>query len=383
VGAARRFQRSAGGEGASRPDRPRSHDLAAQVRVESDESEKELSHLLEIEDLEVHYEGPRGPVRAVDKLTLQIEKGETYALVGESGCGKTATGLAILRLVEPGWIAAGRILLEGRDLTRLNERAMRKVRGGRVGMVFQEAAAALNPVMRVGSQIAEALRIHRGMTRREARLEAVRLLGLVALADPERQARAYPHELSGGMKQRVMLAIALSCSPSLLIADEPTTALDVTIQAQILALLRRLKADLGLTVLLITHDLGVVAENADRVGVMYTGRLVEESPVQGLFDDPKHPYTRGLLRSMPQADPGSRAGTQGGRLRLHTLPGSVPDASDPPPGCRFHPRCSEVFEPCSFSEPDDFVVGPGRRVACFLHDPKIATGVASRNGSSK
>jgi oligopeptide/dipeptide ABC transporter ATP-binding protein len=299
-------------------------------------------------------------------LTLQIEKGETYALVGESGCGKTATGLAILRLVEPGWIAAGRVLLEGRDLTGLNEREMRKVRGGRVGMVFQEASAALNPVMRVGSQISEALRIHRGMTRREAKREAVELLGLVALADPERQARAYPHELSGGMKQRVMLAIALSCSPSLLIADEPTTALDVTIQAQILALLRQLKADLGLTVLLITHDLGVVAENADRVGVMYTGRLAEESPVEGLFDDPKHPYTRGLLRSMPRSTPGSSAGRQ----RLPTLHGSVPDPSEPPTGCRFHPRCPEIFEPCSTSEPADFDGGPGRRVACFLHDPK-------------
>jgi oligopeptide/dipeptide ABC transporter ATP-binding protein len=333
-----------------------------------------MSRLLEIEDLEVHYDGPRGPVRAVDRLSLGIEKGETYALVGESGCGKTATGLAILRLVEPGWIASGRILLEGRDLTALDERAMQKVRGGRVGMVFQEASAALNPVMRVGSQIAEGLRIHRGMTRREAKRRAVELLDRVALADPERQARAYPHELSGGMKQRVMLAIALSCSPSLLIADEPTTALDVTIQAQILALLRSLKAELGLTVLLITHDLGVVAENADRVGVMYTGRLAEESPVDGLFDDPRHPYTRGLLRSMPRATPGAPAGPR----RLPTLPGSVPDPAEPPAGCRFHPRCPEVFEPCPRSEPADFDAGPGRRVACFLHDPKL---VSSAGGS--
>ena len=281
-------------------------------------------------------------------MSLRVERGETYALVGESGCGKTATGLAILRLVEPGRITGGKIVFDGGDLLQLDERAMRRVRGGGVGMVFQEAAAALNPVMRVGAQIVEGVRIHRGMRRREAWDEAVRLLRLVALNDPERNVRAYPHELSGGMKQRVMLAIALSGSPSLLIADEPTTALDVTIQAQILALLRRLKEQLGLTVLLITHDLGVVAENADRVGVMYAGRLVEESPVTGLFEDPKHPYTRGLLRSMPQAHRPARAGGDGHRARLPTLPGSVPDPSDPPPGCRFHPRCP--MEWCSMVE---------------------------------
>jgi len=339
-----------------------------------------MSNLLEIEDLKIHYDGPTGAVPAVDGLSLRVERGETYALVGESGCGKTATGLAILRLVEPGRIVSGRIRLEGRELTALDEREMRKVRGGKVGMVFQEASAALNPVMRVGSQVAEALRIHRGMTRKEARREAVELLGLVALADPERQARAYPHELSGGMKQRVMLAIALSCSPSLLIADEPTTALDVTIQAQILALLRRLKDELGLTILLITHDLGVVAENADRVGVMYAGRMVEESRVEGLFDDPRHPYTRGLLRSMPQAGAIGEAGPDGGRIRLYTLPGSVPDPSSPPSGCRFHPRCPEVFEPCAISEPGEFPGGEGRRVACFLHDPNLAA--SSRGGGS-
>ncbi len=328
-----------------------------------------MGALLEIEDLQVHYDGPLGPVRAVDGVSLRVERGETYALVGESGCGKTATGLAILRLVEPGRITAGRILFDGRNLMDLDEREMRRVRGGGVGIVFQEAAAALNPVMRVGAQIVEGIRIHRRMSRREAWDEAVRLLRLVALNDPERNVRAYPHELSGGMKQRVMLAIALSGSPSLLIADEPTSALDVTIQAQILDLLRRLKNELGLTVLLITHDLAVVAENADRVGVMYAGRLAEESPVAGLFEDPKHPYTRGLLRSMPEPSRSAGVKTDRHRPRLPTLPGSVPDPSDPPPGCRFHPRCSEVFEPCSTLEPGDLDVGPGRRAACFLYDP--------------
>ena len=317
--------------------------------------------LIQVEDLRVHYPGDAAPVRAVDGISFRLERGETYALVGESGCGKSATGLAILRLVEPGRIVGGRVLLEGRELTGLAEREMRKVRGARIGIVFQEPAAALNPVMRVGSQVSEALRIHRGLSRRECRDEAVRLLNLVALPDAERQARAYPHELSGGMMQRVMLAIALSCGPALLIADEPTTALDVTIQSQILGLLRRLKEELGLTVLLITHDLGVVAENADRVGVMYAGRIVEEAPAVALFESPGHPYTRGLIRSMPGATPR-------GDGRLPTLPGSVPDAADPPPGCRFHPRCPERFGPCNVTEPADVSVAPGHRVACLLHD---------------
>jgi oligopeptide/dipeptide ABC transporter ATP-binding protein len=231
-------------------------------------------------------------------------------------------------------------------------------------MVFQEAAAALNPVMRVGAHVSEALRIHRGMSRREARSEAVRLLGEVALADPEAQARAYPHELSGGMKQRVMLAIALCCSPSLLIADEPTTALDVTIQAQILSLLRDLRDRFDLTVLLITHDLGVVAENADRVGVMYAGRLVEEGPVADLFRDARHPYTQGLLRSTP----GFEEAPADGSRRLRTLAGGVPDPSSPPSGCRFHPRCSRRFDPCAVVEPADSRSGDGRRVACLLYE---------------
>jgi len=322
-----------------------------------------LEPLLQIDGLQVHYPGDDAPVRAVDGVDFSLRRGETYALVGESGCGKSATALSILRLVDPGQIVGGRILFEGQDLLRLTEKQMRSVRGGRIGMVFQEAAAALNPVMRVGSQVTEALRAHRKMSRREAWQQAVEMLARVALSDPERQARAYPHELSGGMKQRVMLAIALACSPALLIADEPTTALDVTIQAQILALLRQLRAEMDLTVLLITHDLGVVAENADRVGVMYAGLLVEESNVGDLFAEPKHPYTRGLLRAMP----GAGRSSAGESRYLRTLPGAVPDPADPPPGCRFHPRCSEAFDPCSNTVPEETELADGRRVACFLY----------------
>jgi oligopeptide/dipeptide ABC transporter ATP-binding protein len=323
-----------------------------------------LPVLLEVDRLEVEFPGADGgqPVRAVDGVSFAVEQGETFALVGESGCGKSATALALLRLVEPGRIVGGRVLFEGQDLLQLDERRMRRIRGGRIGMVFQEAAAALNPVMRIDAQVSESLRIHKRMSRREARSEAIRLLGTVALPDPERQARAYPHELSGGMQQRVMLAIALSCAPALLIADEPTTALDVTIQAAILALLRRLRQELRLTVLLITHDLRVVAENADRVGVMYAGRLVEQAPVVELFRDPRHPYTRGLLASLPGRTP--RAASR----RLETIPGSVPDMAHPPSGCRFHPRCPQRFDPCASRTPRDVVLGERRAVACFLHE---------------
>jgi oligopeptide/dipeptide ABC transporter ATP-binding protein len=319
--------------------------------------------ILKIRDLHVHYDSATGPVRAVDGVSLDLQRGETYALVGESGCGKTATALSVLRLVEPGRVVSGEILFEGRDLLQLSEKEMCGVRGNRIGMVFQEAAAALNPVLRVGAQVGESLRVHRGIGKKEALSEAVELLRAVRLADPERQARAYPHELSGGMKQRAMLAAAIACRPALLIADEPTTALDVTIQAQILELLRGLRDELGLTILLITHDLGVVAENADRVGVMYAGRLVEESPAGPLFRDPRHPYTRGLLASLPGASEASD-----GSRRLPSLPGSVPDPVKPPPGCRFHPRCPQVFDPCRDEEPAAIPTGEGRQAACFLYD---------------
>jgi peptide/nickel transport system ATP-binding protein/oligopeptide transport system ATP-binding protein len=323
-----------------------------------------MSRLLEVKDLCVQYPGTRAaaPVRAVDGMSFSMERGRTYALVGESGCGKSATALALMRLVEPGVITGGEILFEGNDLLKCTERQMRAVRGARIGMVFQEAAAALNPVMRIGAQVSEPLRIHRKLSRARAWEEAVRLLAMVALPDPAAQAKAYPHELSGGMKQRVMLAIGLACSPTLLIADEPTTALDVTIQAQILALLRSLRSQLELTVLLITHDLGVVAENADRVGVMYSGRLVEEAQVGELLEDPKHPYTRGLLTAQPRGLAG------GGDRRLPTIPGAVPDPSEPPTGCRFHPRCPEAFDLCPSQVPADSALDGDRRVSCFLHE---------------
>jgi oligopeptide/dipeptide ABC transporter ATP-binding protein len=323
-----------------------------------------MAPLLSIEGLDVRYENPRGDVRAVDGLDLTLDAGETYALVGESGCGKTATAYAILRLVEPGRIAGGRILFQGRDLLTLSEKEMRRVRGAGIGIAFQEPGAALNPVLKIGTQVGESLRIHKGFSRKAAWSEAVRLLEAVSLPDPERQAGSYAHELSGGMKQRAMLAIALSCGPALLIADEPTSALDVTIQAQILELLRKLKAEYKLTVLLITHDFGVVAEVADRVGVMYAGRLVEEAGARELFADPKHPYTRALLRAMPEESDDGRG------KRLRALPGSAPDPVAPPPGCRFHPRCPEVFAPCAAIDPKLVALSGGRRVACHLHVPE-------------
>jgi oligopeptide/dipeptide ABC transporter ATP-binding protein len=322
-----------------------------------------MPSLLEIRGLKVEYASRRGPVRAVDGLDLAVERGSTYALVGESGSGKTAAAYSILRIVEPGRITGGRIVFDGRDLLTLPEKEMRKVRGGAIGIAFQEPGAALNPVLKIGTQVGEALRIHRGLSRKQAWAEAVRLLAEVSLPDPERQASAYAHELSGGMKQRVMLAIALSCRPKLLVADEPTSALDVTIQAQILALLRRLKAEHDLTVLLITHDFGVVAEVADRVGVMYAGKLVEESGARGLFEDPKHPYTRALLAAIPEDDPGGA-----GRRRLVALPGNVPDPAAPPPGCRFHPRCPERLPRCDLDVPPDTELDGGRKVACHLYD---------------
>ncbi|HEY2514463.1 MAG TPA: ABC transporter ATP-binding protein [Polyangiaceae bacterium] len=294
----------------------------------------------------------RRAVRAVDGVSFDVAEGTTVGLVGESGCGKSVTSLSILRLVPdpPGRIESGAITFRGRDLLALPEREMRAVRGDQISMIFQEPMTSLNPVYTVGSQIVEAIRLHRKVSRGEAHERAVHMLRQVGIPSPEESARSYPHELSGGMRQRVMIAMALSCDPSLLIADEPTTALDVTIQAQILELLRRLQSELGMSVLLITHDLGIVAEYARHVLVMYAGKIVESAPVVDLFGRPRHPYTLGLLESAPRA--GARFRARGERVRLPTIEGMVPDLAHLPPGCRFQDRCPMAIDRCRAEEPE-------------------------------
>ena len=330
--------------------------------------------LLEVEDLRVEFAAAEGRVRAVDGVSFQIREGETLGLVGESGCGKSITALSILRLIAPpGRITGGRILYRGRDLLTVSEPEIRKVRGKEIALVFQEPVAALNPVFTIGSQISEAIRVHNRVSRKEAMAEAVRLLRLVQIPDPERRIHEYPHQMSGGMCQRVMIAMALSCKPSLVIADEPTTALDVTIQAEILDLLRRLREQFSLSVLLISHNLGVIAESAHRVAVMYAGRIVEEAPVRELFASPKHPYTLGLLRSVPKLGERGRSG----RRRLTAIPGSVPDPARREPGCSFSPRCPDVMEICRREGPGLLPLAPGRKVSCFLHHPAEGEGKAA------
>lgn len=302
--------------------------------------------LLSVRGLTTEFTTDRGLLRAVDNVSFDLDRGETVALVGESGCGKSVTSLSILRLIEPpGRVVSGRVLFDGTDLITLTEPSMRAVRGGQIGMIFQEPMSSLNPVYTVGDQIVEALRLHSQRSRSQAWARAVELLAMVGIPAPAERARAYPHQLSGGMRQRVMIAMALSCEPRLLIADEPTTALDVTIQAQILELIASLRARLGMSVLLITHDLGVVAEYAERVVVMYAGRVVERGPAPAVFADPRHPYTRGLLRSVPSF------GHNLGASRLPTIQGTVPDLRTLPPGCRFRERCDVSFERCAVEEP--------------------------------
>ena len=293
--------------------------------------------VLEVEDLETHFFTRSGTLPAVNGVSFSLGKGETLGLVGESGCGKSVTSLSILRLIAPpGRIEAGEVIFDGIDLLTVPERNMRDLRGERISMIFQQPTSSLNPVYDVGMQLGEVLEIHRAMKRRDARARAEELLAMVGIPDPKRRIDAFPHELSGGMAQRVMIAMALACEPELLIADEPTTALDVTIQAQILDLMRTLQRETNTAMILITHDLGVVAEMCDRVAVMYAGEIVEESSVTNLFEDPKHPYTRGLIGSVPVL----------GDVResLTTIPGSVPNLIDLPAGCRFAPRCTTRVE---------------------------------------
>ncbi len=319
--------------------------------------------VLDVKGLQTVFFTTSGLFKAVDDVSFSVRRGETLAIVGESGCGKSVTALSIMRLVPepPGRIVGGSVRLEGSDLLELDEDAMRRIRGNRISMIFQEPMTSLNPVMRIGDQITEAVRLHRTMTRRQAWKQAVEMLRLVRIPEPARRALEYPHQLSGGMRQRAMIAMALACRPALLIADEPTTALDVTIQAQILALVLELQRELGMGLVLITHDLGVVAQTARRVIVMYAGKKVEEADVEGLFAQPRHPYTRGLMASIPAVP---RAGAQG-NARLAEIPGMVPSLTKLPAGCAFAPRCALAVARCHEQVPPLQSWGGDHLAACW------------------
>ncbi len=323
-----------------------------------------MSKLLDISGLRTIFRTDQGEAAAVDGLNLSMRKGEILGLVGESGCGKSVTALSILRLVQwpPGRIVEGSIRFKGRDLLTLSDSEMRSVRGNDISMIFQEPMTSLNPVFRVEDQIGEVFRIHKGMSKVEAREASVEMLGKVGIPAPQQRARDYPHQLSGGMRQRVMIAMALACDPELMLADEPTTALDVTIQAQILDLMNEIRERLGTGIILITHDLGVVAQTADRVAVMYAGVIVEEAPVAGLFEEPLHPYTMGLLKSLPRSNINR---DESRNYRLHVIPGKVPDLRKLPQGCRFQDRCAE-FSPVCLNPPELEAKRPDRLVRCWM-----------------
>ncbi len=323
--------------------------------------------ILEVTDLKTQFFTETGVVRAVDGVNFRVRRGEVLGIVGESGCGKSVTSLSIMRLIgEPGRIVQGSIMFDGEDLVKLSEKEMLNIRGNRISMIFQQPQSSLNPVFRVGDQLAESLQIHKNMNKKESQARAVELLRMVGIPEPESRAKSYPHEMSGGMAQRVMIAMALSCEPELLIADEPTTALDVTIQAQILDLMRNLRTKMDTAIILITHDLGVVAEICDRVNVMYAGRIVEKASVYDLFASPQHPYTAALIGSTPvlgQAD-----------KELTTIPGSVPNLITLPQGCKFAPRCeariTNNLTRCTEEEPELVEMENGRFVRCWLHEKK-------------
>ena len=329
----------------------------------------EKAPLLDIRGLKTHFTTDDGIVQAVDGVDISIGRGETVGIVGESGCGKTVTALSVLKLIAmpPGRIVAGKILYQGRDLAPLGMAEMDRIRAKDIAMVFQEPMTSLNPVYAIGEQIAEVLRRHEGLSRKAAHDKTVEMLRLVQIPNPDKRVNDYPHQFSGGMRQRVMIAMALSCSPKLLIADEPTTALDVTIQAQILELLQDMKERFGMAIMLITHAMGVVAETAQRVVVMYAGKVIEEAPVEALFSGPKHPYTQGLIRSIPRID---TAATR--KARLEAIPGVVPSLLNPPPGCRFAARCKFAMPKCRDAVPPLLDVGGGHRVACVLYQPEMA-----------
>jgi len=319
--------------------------------------------LLDIRDLKTWFKTDDGMVQAVDGVSIRIDRGETVGIVGESGCGKTVTARSVLKLIDmpPGRFEGGQILWRGRDLIPLGPAEMDKIRATEIGIIFQEPMTSLNPVYAVGDQIAEVLRQHEKLTYKQAIDRATEMLQLVNIPNPAKRVHDYPHQFSGGMRQRVMIAMALACKPKLLIADEPTTALDVTIQAQILELMQEMKDRLGMSIMLITHAMGVVAETCQRVVVMYAGKVVEEAPVEALFGDPRHPYTKGLIRSIPRVD---RAATS--KERLEAIPGSVPSLLNPAPGCRFAGRCKFVMDICETAMPPLKEVAPGHRVRCVL-----------------
>ena len=319
--------------------------------------------LLEIRGLKTHFKTDDGWLHAVDGVDMHIDAGETLCVVGESGCGKSVTAKTVMKLIDmpPGKIVAGQVLWQGRDLVPLGPQDMQKIRAKEIAIIFQEPMTSLNPVYTVGEQIAESVRLHEGLSRKEAMDRAVEMLKLVRIPTPERRVKDYPHQFSGGMRQRVMIAIALACNPKLLIADEPTTALDVTIQAQILDLMGELKDRLGMAVMLITHAMGVVAETAQRVVVMYAGKVVEEAPVEQLFARPRHPYTQGLIRSIPRIDTAAIH-----KVRLEAIAGTVPKLIEPAEGCRFAGRCKFVMAQCRTATPPLREVAPGHKVACIL-----------------
>jgi oligopeptide/dipeptide ABC transporter ATP-binding protein len=321
-----------------------------------------MAELLELDNLKVHFHSSEGLVRAVDGVSWSIGHSSVLGLVGESGCGKTVTSLAILKLIQkPGVIAGGRMLFEGEDMVPMPEDAMRKIRGNRISMIFQEPMTALNPVFTIGNQIGEAVVIHKNAGRKEARGLAIEMLGKVGIPSPEKRVDDYPHQLSGGMRQRAMIAMALMCGPKLLIADEPTTALDVTIQAQILDLMLQIKESHQASILLITHNLGVVAQTCGRVVVMYAGKMAEAADVKTLFANPAHPYTRGLMDSIPASR------SAGSKARLREIKGQVPGLRSLPTGCYFHPRCPEAMQVCREMEPEMKKLPSGASVACWLY----------------
>ncbi|UCF98649.1 MAG: ABC transporter ATP-binding protein [Spirochaetaceae bacterium] len=318
--------------------------------------------LVTVKDLRTYFHTAEGVLPAVDGISFHIDRGETVGMVGESGCGKSVTSLSMLRLIPipPGKIESGEILYDGEDLLKKSTEEIRDIRGNKISMIFQEVMTSLNPVLRIGKQIAEAIEIHQSLNPRQAMDKAVDILRMVGIPRPEKRIKDYPHLFSGGMRQRVMIAMAMVCNPELLIADEPTTALDVTIQAQVLELMKQLKTVMNTSILLISHDLGLVAEMAERVLVMYAGKIVEEAPVEGLFRDPQHPYTKGLLTSIPRLE--------GERGRLNIIRGVVPRPTEFPTGCRFHPRCDYARAECTEREPPQKVLDAQRRVSCWLFE---------------